>query len=696
MTTPHRARALVLLALLLLATLPFAAQDDLPQADIVNDEGGPVLVQGLMAYTSPFFTLGVAQPLVLLEDQAGFVARDLDFVFPPESQVLGNFTSDYFESPVSYNINLPIAPAGTLVDVDNNDSEDIGLMVYTPAYWTNKFGDPFLEKRDIGGGGWSGAYAGTIVQPDTLEVTGGKLIIYAPEEGQGFPSSFGEDGLLFTEDDPIVIVPQGWTTVELAEDAFIFDRSATAEIDLLEPDTATAIDYSDLSYTEAFDAAIELLRTEYSFTEYKNVDWDALNEEIRPRIVEAEENEDATAYKRALRDLTWSIPDGHVGAFGAGMSELNGDFIEATEGGLGFNIAELEDGRVVVEFVLEGSPADAARIEPGDEIIAIGGMPIQTALNDVVVYAAPFSTIHNLRVQQLRYVVRYPAGTEVDVTFINSSTNELSTVTLAAAAERATWSRTSILAGAPQFTGPVEYELLPEGYGYVQITTFSGNTVLSIQDWENFMNLVNNQNIPGIVIDMRYNGGGLGSLATGLAGYFFEEETIVGYSALFNDETGEFYVETDAPRRVFPAPEEFRYRGEIAVLVGPACASACEFFSDAVANLDNVAIIGEYPSAGLGGSINDFDMPEDVTIRYTQSRGLDENQKSTSRGSALCRTLRSPSPWTQSSLKKTTSFRLRLLTLMRPSPSRPPTPVNLLSVIAPRAPSQQASACATP
>ena len=164
--------------------------------------------------TIPFYNSHPASHnlFLLLEDQAGFVNRDLSFIFPLESQVLGNLTSDFYSPPVDYNINLPIEPRGTLVDVDNDDSEDVGVMVYTPAYWTNTFGDPFLDQRDAAGGGWSGAYAGTLVNAEQ-EITGGMYVIYAPEDGQGFPSGFGEDGLLFTEDDPIVTVPQGWTTL---------------------------------------------------------------------------------------------------------------------------------------------------------------------------------------------------------------------------------------------------------------------------------------------------------------------------------------------------------------------------------------------------------------------------------------------------------------------------------------------------
>ncbi len=40
----------------------------------------PVYIQGEIPYTSPFFLNTISEPFVLLEDQAGFVQRDREFV----------------------------------------------------------------------------------------------------------------------------------------------------------------------------------------------------------------------------------------------------------------------------------------------------------------------------------------------------------------------------------------------------------------------------------------------------------------------------------------------------------------------------------------------------------------------------------------------------------------------------------------
>ncbi|MEO5887554.1 MAG: hypothetical protein ABIQ77_07820, partial [Anaerolineales bacterium] len=45
-------------------------------------DGGPKTVTGTLTYTNLFFTDGVAQPVIILEDQGGFVTRDRKFLIP--------------------------------------------------------------------------------------------------------------------------------------------------------------------------------------------------------------------------------------------------------------------------------------------------------------------------------------------------------------------------------------------------------------------------------------------------------------------------------------------------------------------------------------------------------------------------------------------------------------------------------------
>ncbi|MEJ2747172.1 MAG: S41 family peptidase, partial [Anaerolineae bacterium] len=584
---------------------------------LMNDEGGVVAITGVVTYTNPFFTLGVAAPVIITEDQAGFVDRNEGFLMPVASQTLGQITTDFFTSPFKYSLSLPSEPQGTLRDVDHDGITETGVQVYAIAYWTNTFGDPFLEKRDLYGGGWSTAYASTKVSEDAAterEIIGGKLLVYAPDDQQDFPIGFGEDGLLFTDDDPTTTLLPGYTVVNLDTDPFTFDRSREQRIDLIEPEGAALVDFSGLSYTDAFDALVDKLKKEYAFTEYKGIDWEALRAKFKPRFESADNTGSALIYRRALRDFSWSIPDGHVS--GPFVVE---DFQEAVSGGLGFAMRELDDGRILVNFITPGGPAEDAGMELGAEILAIGGQSVEEALNNAVVYSAPFSTEHFRRLQQLRYATRFPLDTAVDVTFANPGD-----------------------VGRTGLELPLEYKYLPDGYMYVQIFSFADNDLLSIQLWERMMRALNENQIPGLIIDMRQNGGGSGFLADQMAAYFFNEPYVLGNTGYYDEDRGEFYFDPRTEEKFYLPAEELRYNGHIAVLVGPNCASACEFFSYDMTVADRAAIVGQYPTAGLGGSIDQVAMPEGESFRFTQGRAVDNEGNIHIEGIGVVPTVRVP------------------------------------------------------
>ncbi len=618
----------VLGALSATAVLAQESSDPPPDASIVNDEGGAVRISGSVSYTSPYFTLGVAQPLVILEDQAGFVDRNEHFLMPVESQTIGQITSDFFTSPFKYSVALPIEPQGSYRDVDNDDDEDQGVQVFAIAYWDNTFGDPFLEERDLYGGGWSTAYASTRISDEIeteREIVGGVFLVYAPDDEQGFPSGFGEDGLLFTDDDPIVTLPEGYTIVSMDAEPFSFDRSRNPVVDLIEPEGIALVDYSEQTYTEAFNSLVDLLKKEYAFTEYKGIDWEAKRTEFLPRIEAATTDEDIRDYQRALRDFGWSIPDGHVsGPF------VREDFQSDIAGGLGIAIRETNEGPVIVNFVGEGSPAETAGITLGTEIVSIDGVAIAEVISNAVAHSAPFSTDHFKRLQQMRYAVRFPIETEVELTWKNAEGEEV-TETMKVISEFDSFSFSSFARGTTGFEIPVAYELLEadeygeNDYGYVKIDSFSDNSVLTIQLWERMIRTLKRYAVNGLIIDMRQNGGGSGFLADQMAAYFFHEEHTLGNSGFYDEDRGEFYFNPDGEDRYYLPAEDLRYDGEVVVIVGPFCLSACEFFTYDMTIDDRAHVIGHYPTGGLGGSIKSIKMPEDEYFTFTIGRAVDSD-----------------------------------------------------------------------
>ena len=609
------------------ATDEEVSDEDVPDEEeeslfINEEEGGLVRFTGVATYTNPFFTEGTVQPMVILEDQTGFVNRDRNYIFPIESQVLGQLTSDFRESPFTYSMVLPIEPAGGYSDVDNDGVEETGIQVFAPAYWDNVFGGPFLEERDVAGGGWSGNMVSTILSSEPgfeAEIIGGKLIVYAPDDQQSFPINFGEDGKLFTDDDQEMIdLPQGYTVVNLDTVPFTFDRSREQRLDLLEASGAQQRDYSDLGYADAFDAMVDDFIERYAFTDYKEVDWEELREEYKPIFEEAEERGDNFAYRRALRDFINEVPDGHLNG---GM--LPEDFRAQLGGELGLGVVETTDGRILIDYVEVGGPGEAEGIQLAAEVISLNEEPILEAIDASKTILGPFSREQDFRLAQLRNVLRFPPDTEVTLTYINPDSDEEETATMIAVPGFTSFLEDYAYGDIDGFEMPVEYDILPNGMAYATITSFLDNRLLQIQLWERLMANMRDNGVDTLVLDMRVNGGGFGYIADYMASYLFDEAIIVGNTSEYDELTGEYVIRPEnAEKLILPEPE-LRFLGEVVVLIGPGCASACEFFSYNMTLRPNTTIIGQYGTPGLGGGRTEMLMPDGETVSITVSRQVD-------------------------------------------------------------------------
>jgi C-terminal processing protease CtpA/Prc len=593
-------------------TISPEATSSLRPVEPAKDE--PYVITGSIRYTSPFFLEGNAEPFVLLEDESGFVHRDKDFTFPLSGQTIGPVEL-VEDGLLQYTLPLPARPQGTLVDVDNNGRQDSGLMVFAIAYWSNTWGGPFLEPRD--GRGWSNAYTSARTDPYRQdEIDGGTLLIWAPDDAQAFPTGFGPDGLLFTADDPTAAVPAGYSLVDLGANPFRVYREPEPDIELLEGVVAVT-SLSSEEYTAAFEDLFTKVSREYPFTQDKGIDWDALHKEFSPRFQAANSYE---AYYRSLKDFTLSIPDGHVGV------SFDPDIFLADFGGsFGLVLAELSDGRVIAKEVIaqtsdgERTPAAEAGILAGAEILEWDGKPVAQALDAVVPYIGPHSTAHAERLMQLVFLTRNSVGTTVPVRYQSPG----------AAPEQAELTSIvdydSLYAAFPEFgydtlALPVEGRVLDDsGLGYIQVTTFSEDYNLMARLWEFHLKQLVDAGVPGLIIDVRNNGGGNGALATDFAGYFFDHSIDLSKELYYNETTGSF-EEQGVPARLDPAP--FQFDGPVAVLVSPNCASACEGFVHALTQEGRALVVGNVPTAGMYGEVGrgQYKMPGDLSLQFPTGR----------------------------------------------------------------------------
>ena len=605
---------------------------------------GPISVTGTLTYSNALFTAGVDEPEIILEDQTGFITHNRHFVMPVESQTIGQLTSDFQSSPVSYSLSLPKQPHGTLHDVNHDGHSDKGVMVFAVAFWANVWGDAYLERRDLYGGGWSTAYASTRTSQDfdsLGEVFGGKYVVFAPNSTEEFPSGFGADQKLFTNDDPMMSIPQGWSVINMDVHPFAVVRSAHPVVDLIEPPAAALTDFSSMSYTDAFDGMLDMFRHRYAWTNLKHIDWDAISAEFRPRFVAAQQNHDEAAYQLALRDFTWAIPDSHV-SVNSDMPYADADFNVETAGGLGFAMTKIDAGKFLVSFVTAGASADKAGMVLGTQIIQLDGQPVADVVAADVPFSSPFSNPIAKQIQQQRYALRFPLSKgHVMVTFKNPG-GSVQSVSLKVVSERDSFAASSINEGVDPDALPVEFKILDNGLGYIQINSFFDSARLTISLYERALQQVIGYGLPGVILDLRHNGGGNGWLADQMAAYFFHNEIPVEQTARYDPSVDKFVIDTGSLTPMIPPPAALQYSGPVAVLVGPGCYSACEFFSHDMTVHHRAAIVGQYPTEGAGGNIEVFLMPGDLYVQFTIGRGLTPGGKVLLEGKGVSPTVKVP------------------------------------------------------
>jgi C-terminal processing protease CtpA/Prc len=578
-------------------------------------DNAPALLFGEFTYTNDIvLERYYVQHAVALVDMTGFVLRDRGWELPIEAQTLGYMEVDSENKRGTFRLQLPARPEGTSNDVNPN-REESGVQVFTLGYMGNLTGGPFSEGDDRSEG-WPGYLTTTRLSPDTdREVTGGKLIIWSQDGEQSFPTGFGPDGLLFTDDDPVGSVPVGYSVIDLDEEPFAIIRQPQVEMTLHEPGDLAIKNYSDLSYSEAFDSMFEKVRVEYAFNgiEGKQPDWDRLYTELAPRVLAAEQKNDGQAFFQVLQEFTYAFQDGHVSVSGEPFRDL---VWQPVSGGYGLSIRELDDGEVIAAFVLPRGPADQAGIQVGAVIKAVGGSPVKDAIAGVQPISAPHSTDFTRRFEQARFLMRAAPGSSTTVTFINPQGSE-ETVSLRAVDETYSYIATSQYLYYNPYAPPVEYWFLQSGIGYVRINTNSDDLNLILRLFERALKTFQDNDADGLIIDLRQNSGGA---PLGLAGYLTTNDIPLGTLEYYNENTGKF-ESRGKDSLVKPNQSQYSFR-RMALLVDQTCYSACEIEAYAFSQLPGMQVIGYFPTAGVEAEVarGQYKMPEDITLRVPTGR----------------------------------------------------------------------------
>lgn len=128
------------------------------------------------------------------------------------------------------------------------------------------------------------------------------------------------------------------------------------------------------------------------------------------------------------------------------------------------------------------------------------------------------------------------------------------------------------------------------------------------------------QDTEALIVDVRPNIGGNGPVAAEFAARFIDQPVVYGKCVRRDKNSpGGF-----APAREFhlaPAKEGPKYRGKVAVLMGPVCVSTCEDFLEMMQQVPGCKLIGE-KSYGSSGDPQPHDLGNGVVVNLPSVKDL--------------------------------------------------------------------------
>jgi len=323
----------------------------------------------------------------------------------------------------------------------------------------------------------------------------------------------------------------------------------------------------DITATQDFDELWRTLDERYAFFAEKATDWQAVRRLYRPKAAAAET---IPEYAEVLRQVLCELYDPHT------------RLSEPPEGSPRFPPFDLwtewRGGKAVILDVQPGSGAMEAGLLPGFEITAVDGKSIAEAARAALPRClsrpdpaadlwALQSAVAGHRGQDRTLEVIEPGGR-----------------------------RRKQLIGKPTTPGPakpVTWCRLDAGFGYIRISTFGDSAAVPEFDQA----LVELNDAPGLILDLRSNGGGDTAIGKPMMGRFITEPKV--YATMRRREgagLSEPWAERVEPRG------PFTWTRPVVVLIDHWSASMAEGFPMGMRAICGAKLVGT-PMQGLGAAV---------------------------------------------------------------------------------------------
>src|SRR5271169_7084457 len=253
-------------------------------------------------------------------------------------------------------------------------------------------------------------------------------------------------------------------------------------------------------------------------------------------------------------------------------------------GGLGIEIT-IKNGVLTIVSPIEDTPAYKAGLKAGDQIIKI---------ND--------DFTKDMTLTEAVKRMRGPRGSKIKLTIHRTGVPELFNVTLA---------RDVIKIQS------VKSKTLPEGYGYVRISTFQESTDDSVEKAVDDFQKQDHGKVKGVVLDLRDNPGGLLNQAVKVSDEFLDGGLIVYTQGRSENQQQKYFSHRKSDWVAYP----------MVVLVNGGSASASEIVAGALQDQKRAVLVGTQ-TFGKGSVQTILPLDDHSALRLTTARYFTPNGRS--------------------------------------------------------------------
>jgi carboxyl-terminal processing protease len=300
---------------------------------------------------------------------------------------------------------------------------------------------------------------------------------------------------------------------------------------------------------------------------FNGVNWKAIRTRYEPNVAAAASD---SGFYELIKRMVEELHDAHT-RFSTPQEWHNREKHRGVSAGFGIDQVE---GKTVVTAVVPDSPAARSGIQPGMVLLRIDDLPVETRLAEVGAAHARNSSERADLLQAFRNILSGPVGSSVKVQLqrADGSTFE-----------------TTVNRELLPYSLRVQEKSLGSGIAYIRFDEFEAATPRQIRDA-----LRSVHNAPGLIIDLRANGGGTLNSMLQIAGYFLPQRTRFASDRTRDGKPISFLGGLFKIGLELYAGEKGHqlYAGPVAILVRGRTASAAEIFSAGMQEAGRAQVFG--------------------------------------------------------------------------------------------------------